>query len=199
MLNGGAVNVGNIQVAGVSGARKTAELTIAGSGSRVTSGSSVNVGDYGNGVLAVMDGGTFSAGGNEVVLGKTGSGSNRGALIIGSRGNMDTVTGLTEPTLGAAAPQALSMPRRRSPAGGLFGSYVYFNHTDGNYVFSNKMSGEGEVINTAGHTTLNGDPLGCRPTLPRVAVSSSSPAISIPRKKTISSRSKPSAPKTAAR
>ena len=49
------------------------------------------------------------------------------------------------------------MPRRRSPAGGLFGSYVYFNHTDGNYVFSNKMSGEGEVINTAGHTTLNGD------------------------------------------
>ena len=117
MLNGGAVNVGNIQVAGVSGARKTAELTIAGSGSRVTSGSSVNVGDYGNGVLAVMDGGTFSAGGNEVVLGKTGSGSNRGALIIGSRGNMDTVTGLTEPTLGAAAPQALSMPRRRSPCG----------------------------------------------------------------------------------
>lgn len=60
VLNGGAVNVGNIQVAGVSGARKTAELTIAGSGSRVTSGSSVNVGDYGNGVLAVMDGGTFS-------------------------------------------------------------------------------------------------------------------------------------------
>lgn len=117
VLNGGAVNVGNIQVAGVSGARKTAELTIAGSGSRVTSGSSVNVGDYGNGVLAVMDGGTFSAGGNEVVLGKTGSGSNRGALIIGSRGNMDTGTGLTEPTLGAAAPQALSMPRRRSPCG----------------------------------------------------------------------------------
>ncbi|MEX5716526.1 hypothetical protein IC615_25285 [Serratia ureilytica] len=57
MLNGAAVNVGNIQVAGVSGARKTAELTIAGNGSRFTSGSSVNVGDYGNGVLAVMDGG----------------------------------------------------------------------------------------------------------------------------------------------
>lgn len=34
---------------------------------------------------------------------------------------------------------------------------MYFNHTDGNYVFSNKMSGEGEVINSAGHTTLNGD------------------------------------------
>ena len=57
VLNGGAVNVGNIQVAGVSGARKLPELTIAGSGSRFTSGSSVNVGDYGNGVLAVMDGG----------------------------------------------------------------------------------------------------------------------------------------------
>ncbi|MBH3257659.1 autotransporter domain-containing protein [Serratia marcescens] len=158
VLNGGAVNVGNIQVAGVSGARKTAELTIAGSGSRVTSGSSVNVGDYGNGVLAVMDGGTFSAGGNEVVLGKTGSGSNRGALIIGSRGNMDTGTGLTEPTLGAAgAAGTIDAQTAIALRGGLFRSYVYFNHTDGNYVFSNKMSGEGEVINSAGHTTLNGD------------------------------------------
>ncbi|MGP3282091.1 autotransporter outer membrane beta-barrel domain-containing protein [Serratia bockelmannii] len=158
VLNGGAVNVGNIQVAGVSGARKTAELTIAGNGSRFTSGSSVNVGDYGNGVLAVMDGGTFSAGGNEVVLGKTGSGSNRGALIIGSRGNMDTGTGLTEPTLGAAgAAGAIDAQTAIALRGGLFRSYVYFNHTDGNYVFSNKMSGEGEVINTAGHTTLNGD------------------------------------------
>ncbi|MBH2527969.1 autotransporter domain-containing protein [Serratia marcescens] len=158
VLNGGAVNVGNIQVAGVSGARKTAELTIAGNGSRVTSGSSVNVGDYGNGVLAVMDGGTFSAGGNEVVLGKAGSGSNRGALIIGSRGNMDTGTGLTEPTLGAAgAAGTIDAQTAIALRGGLFRSYVYFNHTDGNYVFSNKMSGEGEVINTAGHTTLNGD------------------------------------------
>lgn len=158
VLNGGAVNVGNIQVAGVSGARKTAELTIAGSGSRFTSGSSVNVGDYGNGVLAVMDGGTFSAGGNKVVLGKTGSGSNRGALIIGSRGNMDTGTGLTEPTLGAAGTAGtIDAQTAIALRGGLFGSYVYFNHTDGNYVFSNKMSGEGEVINTAGHTTLNGD------------------------------------------
>ena len=158
VLNGAAVNVGNIQVAGVSGARKTAELVVAGNGSRFTSGSSVNVGDYGNGVLAVMDGGTFSAGGNEVVLGKTGSGSNRGALIIGSRGNMDTGTGLTEPTLGAAgAAGAIDAQTSIALRGGLFRSYVYFNHTDGNYVFSNKMSGEGEVINSAGHTTLNGD------------------------------------------
>ncbi len=158
VLNGGAVNVGNIQVAGVSGARKTAELTIAGNGSRFTSGSSVNVGDYGNGVLAVMDGGIFSAGGNDVVLGETGSGSNRGALIIGSRGNMDTGTGLTEPTLGAAgAAGTIDAQTAIALRGGLFRSYVYFNHTDGNYVFSNKMSGEGEVINTAGHTTLNGD------------------------------------------
>ncbi|MGP2965035.1 autotransporter family protein [Serratia ureilytica] len=158
VLNGAAVNVGNIQVAGVSGARKTAELTIAGNGSRFTSGSSVNVGDYGNGVLAVMDGGTFSAGGNEVVLGKAGSGSNRGALIIGSRGNMDTGTGLTEPTLGAAgAAGAIDAQTAIALRGGLFRSYVYFNHTDGNYIFSNKMSGEGEVINSAGHTTLNGD------------------------------------------
>ncbi|HEJ1090795.1 TPA: autotransporter domain-containing protein [Serratia marcescens] len=158
VLNGGAVSVGSIEVAGVSGARKTAELTIAGNGSRFTSGSSVNVGDYGNGVLAVMDGGTFSAGGNEVVLGKTGSGSNRGALIIGSRGNMDTGTGLTEPTLGAAgAVGTIDAQTAIALRGGLFRSYVYFNHTDGNYVFSNKMSGEGEVINSAGHTTLNGD------------------------------------------
>ncbi|MBH3302039.1 autotransporter domain-containing protein [Serratia marcescens] len=158
VLNGAAVNVGNIQVAGVSGARKTAELVVAGNGSRFTSGSSVNVGDYGNGVLAVMDGGTFSAGGNEVVLGETGSGSNRGALIIGSRGNMDTGTGLTEPTLGAAgAAGAIDAQTAIALRGGLFRSYVYFNHTDGNYVFSNKMSGEGEVINSAGHTTLNGD------------------------------------------
>lgn len=158
VLNGGAVSVGSIEVAGVSGARKTAELTIAGNGSRFTSGSSVNVGDYGNGVLAVMDGGTFSVGGNEVVLGKTGSGSNRGALIIGSRGNMDTGTGLTEPTLGAAgAAGTIDAQTAIALRGGLFRSYVYFNHTDGNYVFSNKMSGEGEVINSAGHTTLNGD------------------------------------------
>ncbi|HHA1389429.1 TPA: autotransporter domain-containing protein [Enterobacter ludwigii] len=158
VLNGGAVNVGNIQVAGVSGARKTAELVIAGEGSRFTSASSVSVGDYGNGVLSVMDGGAFSAGGNELVIGMTGSGSNRGALIIGSRGNMDSGTGLTEPTLGAAGGAGtLDAKTAISLRGGLFGSYVYFNHTDGNYVFSNKMSGEGEVINTSGHTTLNGD------------------------------------------
>ncbi|NGH42733.1 autotransporter domain-containing protein, partial [Escherichia coli] len=96
--------------------------------------------------------------GNEVVLGKTGSGSNRGALIIGSRGNMDTGTGLTEPTLGAAgAAGAIDAQTSIALRGGLFRSYVYFNHTDGNYVFSNNMSGEGEVINSAGHTTLNGD------------------------------------------
>ncbi|WP_447857750.1 autotransporter outer membrane beta-barrel domain-containing protein [Enterobacter ludwigii] len=158
VLNGGAVNVGNIQVAGVSGARKTAELVIAGEGSRFTSASSVSVGDYGNGVLSVMDGGAFSAGGNELVVGMTGSGSNRGALIIGSRGNMDSGTGLTEPTLGAAGGAGtLDAKTAISLRGGLFGSYVYFNHTDGNYVFSNKMSGEGEVINTSGQTTLNGD------------------------------------------
>lgn len=158
VLNGGAVNVGNIQVAGVSGARKTAELVIAGEGSRFTSASSVSVGDYGNGVLSVMDGGVFSAGSNELVVGMTGSGSNRGALIIGSRGNMDSGTGLTEPTLGAAGGAGtLDAKTAISLRGGLFGSYVYFNHTDGNYVFSNKMSGEGEVINTSGQTTLNGD------------------------------------------
>ena len=50
------------------------------------------------------------------------------------------------------------MPRRQSALrGGLFGSYVYFNHTDGNYLFNNTMSGEGDVINTSGQTTLNGD------------------------------------------
>ncbi|EPV2477319.1 autotransporter outer membrane beta-barrel domain-containing protein [Enterobacter ludwigii] len=158
VLNGGAVSVGNIQVAGVSGARKTAELVIAGEGSRFTSASSVSVGDYGNGVLSVMDGGAFSAGSNELVVGMTGSGSNRGALIIGSRGNMDSGTGLTEPTLGAAGGAGtLDAKTAISLRGGLFGSYVYFNHTDGNYVFSNKMSGEGEVINTSGQTTLNGD------------------------------------------
>ncbi|EOV3157721.1 MULTISPECIES: autotransporter outer membrane beta-barrel domain-containing protein [Enterobacter cloacae complex] len=158
VLNGGAVNVGNIQVAGVSGARKTAELVIAGEGSRFTSASSVSVGDYGNGVLSVMDGGAFSAGSNELVVGMTGSGSNRGALIIGSRGNMDSGTGLTEPTLGAAGGAGtLDAKTAISLRGGLFGSYVYFNHTDGNYVFSNKMSGEGEVITTSGQTTLNGD------------------------------------------
>ena len=158
VLNGGAVSVGNIQGAGVSGARKTAELVIAGEGSRFTSASSVSVGDYGNGVLSVMDGGAFSAGGNELVVGMTGSGSNRGALIIGSRGNMDSGTGLTEPTLGAAGGAGtLDAKTAISLRGGLFGSYVYFNHTDGNYVFSNKMSGEGEVINTSGQTTLNGD------------------------------------------
>ena len=158
VLNGGAVNVGNIQVAGVSGARKTAELVIAGEGSRFTSASSVSVGDYGNGVLSVIDGGAFSAGSNELVVGMTGSGSNRGALIIGSRGNMDSGTGLTEPTLGAAGGAGtLDAKTAISLRGGLFGSYVYFNHTDGNYVFSNKMSGEGEVINTSGQTSLNGD------------------------------------------
>ncbi|CAI0824328.1 Extracellular serine protease precursor [Serratia entomophila] len=158
VLNGGAVNVGGIEVAGVSGARKTAELYIAGNGSRFTSGSSVNVGDYGNGVLSVADGGVFSAGANELRLGDTGSGSNRGALIVGSRGNMDTGTGLTEPTLGAAGGAGtIDAQTAINLRGGLFGSYVYFNHTAGNYVFSNKMSGEGDVINTSGQTTLNGD------------------------------------------
>ena len=67
MLNGGAVNVGGVQVAGVSGAGKTAELVIAGKDSRFTSGSSVSVGDYGNGVLSVIDDGSFSAGSNTLI------------------------------------------------------------------------------------------------------------------------------------
>jgi len=158
VLNGGVVNVGGVQVAGVSGAGKTAELVIAGKDSRFTSGSSVSVGDYGNGVLSVIDGGSFSAGSNALIVGTSGSGSNRGALIIGSRGNMDTGTGLTEPTLGTAGGAGtLDAKTAISLRGGLFGSYVYFNHTDGNYLFSNTMSGEGDVINTSGQTTLNGD------------------------------------------
>lgn len=158
VLNGGVVNVGTIEVAGVSGTGKTAELVVAGKGSSLTSNSSVSVGDYGNGVLSVIDGGTFSAGSHELVLGESGSGSGRGALVIGSRGNMDTGTGLTEPTLGTAG-GAGSIDTNTAIAlrGGLFRSYVYFNHTDADYVFSNKMSGEGDVINTAGQTTLNGD------------------------------------------
>lgn len=158
VVNGGTVNVGGVQVAGVSGAGKTAELVIAGKDSRFTSGSSVSVGDYGNGVLSVIDGGSFSAGSNALIVGTSGSGSNRGALIIGSRGNMDTGTGLTEPTLGTAGGAGtLDAKTAISLRGGLFGSYVYFNHTDGNYLFSNTMSGEGDVINTSGQTTLNGD------------------------------------------
>ncbi|HEJ9097496.1 TPA: autotransporter domain-containing protein, partial [Serratia odorifera] len=158
VLNGGAVNVGSAQIAGVSGSNKTAELYIAGDGSRFSSANSVNVGDYGNGVLSVVDGGTFSAGANELRLGDTGSGSNRGALIVGSRGNMDTGTGLTEPTLGVAgAAGSVDAQTVINLRGGLFGSYVYFNHTDENYDFGNKMVGEGEVINTAGRTTLSGD------------------------------------------
>ena len=158
VLNGGVVNVGNVEVNGVSGSSKTAELYIAGEGSRFTSGSSVAVGDYGNGVLSVTDGGVFSAGNNELVLGTTSSGSNRGALIIGSRGNMDTGTGLTEPTLDAAGRAGvIDAQTAINLRGGLFGSYVYFNHTEENYEFSNTMSGEGDVINTAGQTTLSGD------------------------------------------
>ncbi|CAI1105951.1 autotransporter outer membrane beta-barrel domain-containing protein [Serratia grimesii] len=163
VLNGGVVNVGSAEIAGVSGSRKTAELYIAGEGSRFTSSSSVNVGDYGNGVLSVVDGGVFSAGANELRLGDTGSGSNRGALIIGSRGNMDTGTGLTDPTIGAAgAAGTVDTQTTINLQGGLFGSYVYFNHTSDNYDFRNKMVGEGEVINTAGHTTLSGDLTGLK-------------------------------------
>ncbi|MWU83020.1 autotransporter domain-containing protein, partial [Escherichia coli] len=114
--------------------------------------------DSGKGVLSVIDGGSFSAGSNALIVGTSGSGSNRGALIIGSRGNMDTGTGLTEPTPGTAGGAGtLDAKTAISLRGGLFGSYVYFNHTDGNYIFSNTMSGEGDVINTSGQTTLNGD------------------------------------------
>jgi len=163
VLNGGVVNVGSAEIAGVSGSRKTAELYIAGEGSRFTSGSGVNVGDYGNGVLSVVDGGVFSAGANELRLGDTGSGSNRGALIIGSRGNMDTGTGLTDPTIGAAGGAGtVDAQTTINLRGGLFGSYVYFNHTSDNYDFRNKMVGEGEVINTAGQTTLSGDLTGLK-------------------------------------
>jgi hypothetical protein len=87
VLNGGAVNVGSIEVEGVPGTRKTAELYVAGNNSRFTSGGNILVGDYGNGVVSAVDGAVISAGSNAIVLGDTGSGSNRGALVIGSRGN----------------------------------------------------------------------------------------------------------------
>lgn len=163
VLNGGAVSVGSVEVAGVSGTRKTAELYVSGANSRFTSGSNIIVGDYGNGVVSAVDGGVISAGSNTLVLGDTGSGSNRGALIIGSRGNFDTGTGLTEPTLGVAgAAGAIDAQTAINLRGGLFGSYVYFNHTDDNYVFSNTLSGEGDVINASGQTTLNGDLTGLK-------------------------------------
>jgi hypothetical protein len=56
VLNGGAVNVGSIEVAGVPGTRKTAELYVAGNNSRFTSGGNILVGDYGNGVVSAVDG-----------------------------------------------------------------------------------------------------------------------------------------------
>jgi hypothetical protein len=73
-------------------------LYVAGNNARFTSGGNILVGDYGNGVVSAVDGAVISAGSNAIVLGDTGSGSNRGALVIGSRGNIDTGTGLTEPT-----------------------------------------------------------------------------------------------------
>lgn len=163
VLNGGAVNVGSIEVEGVPGTRKTAELYVAGNNSRFTSGGNILVGDYGNGVVSAVDGAVISAGSNAIVLGDTGSGSNRGALVIGSRGNIDTGTGLTEPTLGAAGGAGtIDAQTAVVLRGGLFGSYVYFNHTDDNYLFANTMSGEGDVINASGQTTLNGDLTGLK-------------------------------------
>lgn len=163
VLNGGAVSVGSVEVAGVSGSRKTAELYVSGNNSRFTSAGNIIVGDYGNGVVSAVDGGVISAGTNAIVLGDTGSGSNRGALIIGSRGNMDTGTGLTEPTLGeAGAAGSIDAQTAIVLRGGLFGSYVYFNHTDDNYLFANTMSGEGDVINASGQTTLSGDLTGLK-------------------------------------
>lgn len=163
VLNGGAVSVGSVEVAGVSGSRKTAELYVSGNNSRFTSAGNIIVGDYGNGVVSAVDGGVVSAGTNAIVLGDTGSGSNRGALIIGSRGNMDTGTGLTEPTLGeAGAAGSIDAQTSIVLRGGLFGSYVYFNHTDNNYLFANTMSGEGDVINASGQTTLSGDLTGLK-------------------------------------
>ena len=163
VLNGGAVSVGSVEVAGVSGSRKTAELYVSGNNSRFTSAGNISVGDYGNGVVSAVDGGVVSAGTNAIVLGDTGSGSNRGALIIGSRGNMDTGTGLTEPTLGeAGAAGSIDAQTSIVLRGGLFGSYVYFNHTDNNYLFANTMSGEGDVINASGQTTLSGDLTGLK-------------------------------------
>lgn len=89
--------------------------------SRFTSGSSVSVGDYGNGVLSVIDGGSFSAGSNTLIVG-TSAGSNRGALII-SRGNMDTGTRNNRPTLGTAGGAGtLDANTAISLRGGLFGS-----------------------------------------------------------------------------
>ncbi|ORJ51179.1 autotransporter outer membrane beta-barrel domain-containing protein [Kluyvera intermedia] len=158
VLNGGAVNVGSMGGAGGGVTRKPAELYVAGNNARFTSAGNILVGDYGNGVVSAVDGGVISAGTNAIVLGDTGSGSNRGALVIGSRGNMDTGTGLTEPTLGeAGGAGAIDAQTSIVLRGGLFGSYVYFNHTDDNYLFANTLSGEGDVINTSGKTTLSGD------------------------------------------
>lgn len=68
MLNGGTATLA-AQVAGVSGAGKTAKLVGCKVTALSTSGSSVSVGDYGNGVLSVIDGGSFSAGSNALTWG----------------------------------------------------------------------------------------------------------------------------------
>ena len=140
------------------------KATVTGSGSQWNVGRTLTL----NGDLDVLNGGAVNVGGVQVA-GVSGAGKTAELVIAGkdsrftsgssvSVGNMDTGTGLTEPTPGTAGGAGtLDAKTAISLRGGLFGSYVYFNHTDGNYIFSNTMSGEGDVINTSGQTTLNGD------------------------------------------
>ncbi|MEW6641743.1 MAG: autotransporter domain-containing protein [Pseudomonadota bacterium] len=141
--NGGVIN-GGYGVVGFASASKGL-LGADGAGSSLNynatfAGNSLIIGQDGHGTAYVSNGGSLTAAGNIVIAQNSGS---FGSLVIGS-------TSLTAP----AAPGTVNAPAITFGSGA---GWLVFNHTSTGYTFATPMSGNGRVINAAGHTILTGN------------------------------------------
>jgi len=118
-------------------------VTVDGSGSSLSNGGGIYVGDAGTGSLSISNGGNVTA--------------FSGLFIAAQAGSVGTLNIGADAASVAAAPGTLNAP---SIAFGPGAGSITFNHTSANYAFAPAISGVGTINQVAGTTILTADSSG---------------------------------------
>jgi len=143
VLDGGEFSAETFSSA-LSSAGSTADITVSGAGSKLTTTEFMRMARVGTGTLTINSGGVVEAG-SYLELGKY-SGSDATLIIGAASGQAATAAGRIQGKDGAAA-------TIRFGAGA---GKIVFNHTDTNLDFNANVTGNGDIEVFSGTTTLSG-------------------------------------------
>ncbi|MDH2348942.1 autotransporter domain-containing protein [Bradyrhizobium sp. SSUT77] len=143
-ISNGATALGGSGIAQIgAGVGGIGAVIVDGSGSSLSNGGGIHVGDAGTGSLSISNGGNVTA--------------LSGLFIATQAGSVGTFNIGADAASAAAAPGTLNAP---SIAFGLGAGSITFNHTSANYAFAPAISGVGTINQIAGTTILTADSSG---------------------------------------